>query len=122
MRRFSIANNATVAGINHLLSILKEHIPEVINWPLHKVEHSREVINDIIKYCDVDNRMLEFHICPQKGCCVFVADYANNIFCNGCNAQRFRKCEHVGCRGKLTMNIQSYLKIKFPTNVFYIDL
>jgi hypothetical protein len=44
--------------------------------------------------------MLEFHICPQKGCCVFVADYANNIFCNGCNAQRFRKCAHVGCRGK----------------------
>jgi hypothetical protein len=99
LKRFSILNNVNGNGINHLLAVLKEHVPEV-DWPIHTVENSGEIISDISKYCDEEKSMLEFHVCPQFGCCAFVGDYEKNIYCNKCGAERFRKCSHVGCRGK----------------------
>jgi hypothetical protein len=99
LQRFSMLNNVNARGINNLLSVLKEHVPEV-DWPLHTVENSGEIVSDISKYCDEDKSMLEFHICPKLGCCAFVGDFKMNIVCQKCGAERFRKCSHVGCRGK----------------------
>jgi hypothetical protein len=80
-------NNVNGNGINHLLAVLKEHVPEV-DWSIHTVENSGEIISDISKYCDAEKSILEFHVCPQF--CAFVGDYEKNIYCNKCGAERFR--------------------------------
>jgi hypothetical protein len=98
LKKFSITHNVNGDGLNSLLSILNQHVPEV-NWPMHNNGNSGYVTNDILKYCDEVTTMIEFNICPQHGCCAFVGDYKDYIYCKGCGAERYRKCSHLGCRG-----------------------
>jgi hypothetical protein len=99
LNTFSILHHVKPSAMSSLLGLLNEHVPEV-NWPIHLVEESGNVINDISKYCEEDSKMLEFHVCPDKGCCVFVGDYATLNFCPFCKADRFRKCTHPSCKTK----------------------
>jgi hypothetical protein len=44
--------------------------------------------------------MVEFHLCPDKACCAFVADFSDHVLSPFCGALRFTKCIHKGCRFK----------------------
>ena len=42
--------------------------------------------------------MMEFHICPDKGCCAFVANYSKHIYCKQCKDCRkrlYEDCTHT---------------------------
>ena len=79
-----------------LLAVLYKHIPEV-NWPIND---NKKTIKNSIYTKQNDNRMLEFHVCPDEACCAFVGNYSNHIICPHCKALRFTKCSHKDCRFK----------------------
>jgi len=93
--------NIKQPAMNELLSILNNSLP-AIAWPLYTTTtgDTKSIINN---YTEKDLNLLEFHICPAAGCCVFVADNAYARVCvnKDCNAKRFRKCTHKNCEKKL---------------------
>jgi len=85
-------------AITKLLTVLNKNIPD-IQWPL-RISNAGNYLSSIKNYCVEDTRILEFHICPAKGCSAFVGNYSKNIYCNICQANRFLKCSHRDCRNK----------------------
>jgi hypothetical protein len=42
--------------------------------------------------------MIEFHVCPDNGCCAFVGNFTNCVACPYCGAYRFTKSTNRDCR------------------------
>ena len=78
--------------------MLAQNIPE-INWPVRTNKYG-DLKSSVDKYCEDDHSIIEFHICPSKGCCAFVADYSKDKRCRICNEPRFTKCKHISCNNR----------------------
>jgi len=80
------------------MAMLAQNIPE-INWHVRTNKYG-DLKSSVDKYCEDDHSMIEFHICPSKGCCAFVADYSKDKRCRICNEPRFTKCKHISCNNR----------------------
>jgi hypothetical protein len=114
----SIKYSIRDVALNEILLSLKALIPEV-NWPIKTTTQGniKSCVND---YCEDDIRMMEYHVCPDKGCCAFVANYSLHVICSKCGAHRFRKCTHQDCRLKLYNECTHTLKNRISNkSIFY---
>jgi hypothetical protein len=91
-------NQVNAVAVNQLLSLHKDCFP-TINWPTIK-SRTGKLKSAIKSYCDEDERLMEFHVCPKLGCTAFVGDYSKDISCKKCGAHRFRSCTNPYCSQK----------------------
>jgi hypothetical protein len=118
LKDWSIVQGVKQDGINQILGLLNKFLP-YINWPIISLKDG-EIKSSIDRYCNDDNRILEFHICPNLGCTAFVGDNSNDIVCRICKAHRFRMCSKKDCSNVSYEDCRHTLKNKISyKSLFY---
>jgi hypothetical protein len=94
IRSFTAENNMSVEAELKLLIFLKKTYP-TSKLPLRQIKPNA-FVSDMDSYLADENLkhgILEFDICPNKGCTVFVGDASYQQKCYVCNSPRYSQCK-----------------------------
>jgi hypothetical protein len=95
IRNITSQNNISKQTELAICLLLQEILPDNSNLPIHKSAKG-SYISDIDNVLQVENLIrgdIDFDICPNKGCAVFVGHDERNFKCPSCQTNRYSNCK-----------------------------